>query len=64
MCMLLPKPDLEEFIKHYENAFNEHITSEEATVLYLRLINLYRSLKGACQENCMNIEPNTLAIED
>ncbi len=36
---------LEDFIRTYEIAFNEHLTAAEANEMYARLLHLYRSIR-------------------
>lgn len=43
--MPLSGDELEDFIKTYENAFNERITAEEANEMFSRLLHLYRRIK-------------------
>lgn len=43
--MPLAGDELEDFIRTYENAFNERITPEEANEMFSRLLHLYRRIK-------------------
>lgn len=47
--MLLPPEKLDEFMRAYEEAFDEKITSEAATEMFLRLLSLYRRIAAVGQ---------------
>ncbi|MDO1560116.1 hypothetical protein Q0812_11830 [Brevundimonas sp. 2R-24] len=48
--MLLEGEQLQDFIRSYEIAFNERLSVAEANELYLRLLNLYTSIKRVADE--------------
>jgi hypothetical protein len=49
--MQLDGEQLEDFIKSYENAFDERITAEQANEIHARLLDLYARIKKVHDED-------------
>lgn len=64
----LPMPlygdELTDFIQAYENAFNERITAAQANELYLRLLQLYASIKRVADETPPTTDPSAPPAAD